>query len=362
MIARLNRIVKEPAICGLFCVLLVAACTSTPRVERPERLEDRSAESAYDLAVVANKLNEAEKWANDGKRALAALIYDAAIETLPVSQQRDRIYVRAMKAAMLGRQGEGRDEQQARSQMNWARLDAMDSVPFDLLFDRRFKADLNIAHATIECGAGKFEAAVRLFKQAQELLADAGAHVHLVEAQMGLAYEFEFAGQAAMAESLASDAMKRARRLDDDTLLSVAAAAAGLLRDAEREQVLIDGFEAAYRSNDLWWRNAIIALAVQLHFDCGNWSDCVRWGDRMRDRDLGALPESEVTGLYPEDGFLLLARYARARRLAGAEKSRTLAAYADALEAWTKLDESEMSRLAGWEEKLRSGLLQLQGD
>ncbi|MBK8208412.1 MAG: hypothetical protein IPK87_16720 [Planctomycetes bacterium] len=362
MIARLNNIVKGPALSGLLCVLLLASCASTQRVERPAKLEDQSAESAYDLAAVSNKLNEAEKWANDGKRALAALIYDAAIETLPESKLRERIYVRAMKAAMLGRQGEGRDEEQARSQMQHARLDAMDSGALNLLFDRRFKADLNIAEATIECGAGQFESAESLFKQAQELLSETGAHAHLVEAQIGLAYEFEIAGQADRAERLASEAMQRARRLDDDTMLPVAAAAAGLLRDAEREQVLIDGYEAAYRSNDLWWRNVMIALAVQLHFDCGNWDDCVRWGDRMRDRDVGGLPESEDTGLYPEDGFLLLARYARARRLAGAEKGRTLAAYEDALEAWAKLDESEMSRLAGWEQKLRSGLLQLRGD
>ncbi|MCC7508675.1 MAG: hypothetical protein IT464_04825 [Planctomycetes bacterium] len=362
MIARLNNMVRGPALSGLLCVLLLAACTTPQRVERPEKLQDQSAESAYELGQVANKLNEAEKWANDGKRALAALIYDAAIETLPVALQRERIYVRAMKAAMLGRQGEGRDEEQARSQMQHARMDAKDSGHIDLLFDRRFKADLNIAEATIECGAGKFDAAERLFQQAQELLAEAGAHSHLVEAQIGLAYEFEIAGEATTAERLAGDAMKRARRLDDETLLPVAAAAAALLRDAEREQVLIDGYEAAYRSNDLWWRNAMIALAVQLHFDCGNWADCVRWGDRMRDRDVGSLPESEDTGLYPEDSFLLLARYARARRLAGAEKGRTLAAYEEALEAWTTLDESEMSRLAGWEQKLRSGLLQLRGD
>lgn len=342
-----------PALGGLLCVLLLAACATTPPPE--QQLVERGSDTDYELEAVLGRLEEAESWEARGNRELASAIYDTTLEVLPAERQREQDYVRCLQAALWGRQGEGRDEGRAREVLQSTSHDG--ALPMQ---DPRLAADMLLALAVIEGGAGGHDAAEALAEDAFERLASVDAHFLIVDARLGLAEGFHEAAEHARARRQARRALHLARRLSDNALISATVSAAGLLPPDERAAALRDGYEACYRVNDDALRAVVIATAVQLHYDNQGWVEAVSWGDRIRDIDTGEMPEPDLSGLYEEDYLAMRARYALAAIRAGDRRAkRVLDA---ALEVIDAQSEELRAELAPWREKLAGALLQPDGD
>lgn len=336
----------------LFGMLLVA-CASAP--QRTDLLEDRSADTDYELESVLGRLQEAENWEARGNRELASAIYDTALEILPAESQRERDYLRCLQAALWGRYGEGRDEQRARDLLRQASRG--EELPAQ---DARLTADVLLALAVIECGAGDYNKAEANAEQAFECLASIDAFDLIVDSRLGLAESFNACGEHERSHGQARIALQLARRLSDYTLVQAGLGAAGLLPQTERAIALRDAYEACFRLSDDALRAVVIATAVQAYFNEEDWAACVRWGDRLRDRDTGAMPEPESSGLYEEDYIEMRSRYALAASHAGDHRSARLLPEAIALIDTRAAD--VRSQFALWREKLEGALLQLNGD
>jgi hypothetical protein len=351
-----HAIVKGPAACGLLFVLMLVGCATSPSAQ-PEPLIDRSADTDYELEVVGDRLNEAQRWAARGHRELASSIYDAALEMLAAEAQRERDYVRYLQAAMWGRGGEGRNEDRARELI--AGTSTRGALPTQ---DTRLAADMELAIAVIESGAGDFNRAVELAESAFERLSEIRAWGLIVESRLGLADMFHEAAEAEHAVAQARQVLRLALSLPDEVLIPAATEAAAYFAGAEREAALRDAYEACYRENDAGWRAAVIATAVKLYFADEDWAACVVWGDRLRDRYEGAMPLGDDSGLYAEDLFELMARYAMARLEVDREHRRTRQALRDALAVYADMPEESQQEHAEWKQKLEGALLQLDAD
>lgn len=346
MTRALASIASGPALCGLLCVVL-AGCASTPAPQpRPEPLVDRTAETDFDLTDVAQRLDQALAWSEKGNRTLASTICDAAHDALSQGRARDRRFLRVVQSIILGRIGPGRDDRAARSHL--------EQLPHDV--DRRERAEIALAMAHIEIGAGNLFAAERWARNARQLLKQLGAYTRGVEAAVALAADLELAGDESRARAVAEQGLAWAQGLDDDLLLCDAVIElARYLPFAGREATLEQGYEAAFRANDLWALNAVCAEALRLWHEAGDHKSAVRWADRTRDRSMGDLPDTDQLGLGAADSFLFYARYALSRMSAGLKDDRAKIAFETALAA-------AVEGYPEWVDKLQRGLLQLGKD
>lgn len=337
----------------LLLCLLLAACASTPQADEgaaPPPLTDRSAESDYDLQAVAFKLEQARAFERDGKRALAATSVETAEGMLSAGHARELGYLKVVRATIWARGGEGRDPAKAREL-----LDALDAGD-----DGRLLADARLARVVLLLGDGDKVGAARAGDEALRALAGIEAHARAVEVARDLAFQFLDADDPAAARSFARRAERDVERLDDDRLLvqtCLDLARIELHTGGDPEPAFKTAYEAAYRMNDLGWRNVVIALAVDSWYGRENHELCVRWGNRLRDYDEGRLPALEDTGLYPEDYVTLLAQYAFAAEALDGSSARGPEARRLALAAIHGLPEEQRAEWSGLEEKLASGLL-----
>lgn len=347
---RLTSTATGPAICGLFCMLLAACASTRAHPPKPVPLVDRTAETDFNLSEVAHRLEQAMAWAGKGNRALASTILDAAWEAMPAERVRDRSFVRVLQAATLGRIGEGRDETAAREVL--AKVQFEDAP--------REQAEVAFALAQIEVGAGRFKAADDRAGEALHWFEKAGAFARCVDVTVAMAEDYARASQSAHARAMAVQGLSWARRIDDDLLLcdTVIELARYLPRD-EYESTLEQGYEAAFRANDLWACNAVCAEALRLWYEAGDRKAAIKWGDRARDRAVGGLPTPESLGMPAGECFLFYARYALARLALGLKDERTGNALETALDA---ADAAIQQKYPEWVEKLRGGLLQVRKD
>jgi hypothetical protein len=359
-----NTQMTGPAWCGLrLCIVallalgLTAACAGTPANNTEDgqltTLEDRSEETDYDLHEIASRLHQAQMQGAEGRRTLASSIYDTAHGLLPEDATRDRAYVRLLQASMWALPGTGQDSARAREYLTTAER-AWDDSPKG----QRLMGDVMVVHAYIALAEGDADEADEMMRHADAAYSDIGAHARRVDTAIGLALSFQIYGDADRTEYWARHAHGISRRLDADEFHLQTCIEAASLLPKKRDQWLHEAYEAAYRIGDMGWRNAVIAAAVEQWYEAGNWAECVRWGDRLRDRDQGALPEDERFGLYLEDVFDVLARYADARVNAGMVDARTENALARALALLERLGRNRITEYAAWKEKLQSGLLQ----
>lgn len=357
--------VTEPANRGLRLLfvllagLLLAACASSPQArpaaEKPAPLVDRTADTDYDLEPVVVKLSQARAFERDGKRQLAELTLETADTMLPKDHARERGYLQVVKATIWAREGEGRDARKAR-----ALLDGLDAAD-----DGRLLADALLARVVLLLGDGDKVGAARAGDEALRALAGVEAHTRAVEAARDLAFQFLDADDPAAARSFARRAERDAKRLDDDRLLvqtCLDVARIELNTGADPEPALSDAYEAAYRLNDLGWRNVVVALAVDSWYGRSEFESCVRWGNRLRDYDEGRLPALVDSELYPEDYITLLAQYALAVEEVEKSGPRGQEARRLALAAIQDLSEEQRAEWSGLAEKLSAGLLNPAGE
>jgi hypothetical protein len=158
------------------------------------------------------------------------------------------------------------------------------------------------------------------------------------------------------AGTFARRALNMARRLDDDLQLLQASLDIGyvyMLSSVEFEGSYKRAYEAAYRLDSLGWRNVVIAQAAGAHYIAGDMSGCVRWGDRMRDRAMGAMPGVQDSQLWIDDYITLMCQYTLALNETQPESPRIEETRQLALAA---IETLEGDARAGWsdvEENLR---------
>ncbi|MCB9934286.1 MAG: hypothetical protein H6840_01210 [Planctomycetes bacterium] len=351
--------VTEPANRGLrllsacWLCLFLAACATTPNPpSEPSPLIDRTAESNYDLEAVAAKLSQARGFERDGKRSLASAVVDTAVSMLPERYERERLYLQTIKATIWARDGQDRDSDAARA--------LLDYVSSKAAGDGRLLGDVHLARVVLRLGDGDKVGAARAGDDALRAFSGAEAHARSIEAARDLAFQFLQADDPAAARSFARRAERDALRLDDDLLLVRTCLDVGRIEahtGGDPEACLTTAYEAAYRLNDLGWRNVVIALAVDMYSDRKDDRACVLWGDRLRDYDEGMLPACMDSGLYPEDYITLMAQYAFAMEAVDQAGLRGQEARRLALAAISSLPDDQRAEWSGLEEKLSSGLL-----
>lgn len=303
---------REPANRGLLWLLSLvlvtcAGCATTTHYPvKPQPLQDRSADTDYNLDRASAKLADAERWQMQGKRPAAAAIYAAAIELLD-GQPREQDYVRLLCAAMWAEAGDGRKEANAR--------ELLVATSQRAATDIRFRADHTIASASLELGSGAYEAATRMGHIAISLFNEAGAFARGADAALQLAAHLRWAGQDEPAIEFLRAALQTGRQLRDDIVLiegSLALAAFDKVPEHDPESLWLDAYEAAHRLNEVGWRNLVVAGAVRGHARAGDGKAVLRWGSRFRDQELGVLPTVAESGLGASEYAPALAEYALA--------------------------------------------------
>lgn len=361
---RLDTSTTEPALGGLrfaflLMLVLLSGCASQPKPKDtpPPPLKDKSADTDYRLGEVELKLRAATEFEQEGQRAIASSVIDTAAGMLPEDFTRERQYLDIVKAGIWAREGEGREPAKA-SELLTAVITAAKKRS-----DRRLLADAYVGRVLVELSEGETlkanqtgEAALREFEAVE-------AHVQGVWTARNLAYQFLDNESATHAKVFAERAFQTTLRLDDDELLvQIGTDVARILLAAgdNAEPYFEKAYEAAYRLRDSgWgWRNVVIAAAVDAYFINDEKDACVRWGDRLRDRDQGLMPSLGDSGLWAEDYITVLAQYAFASDETSPDSARASECAELAVKTIEALDEAEQAQWQELKEKLVSGLLQ----
>ena len=354
----------EPAIGGLRFMLLlllavVAGCASQPKPkpEAAKPLVDRSADTDYQIGEIEKKLQAASEFDREGKRQIAVAVLDTAREMLPPESERERQYIDVIKAGIWARQGEDRDADKAAKLLGPVAKFAVENS------DGRLMADVHVARVLLNLGDKDKQQALQNGDAALRELSGIDAHVEEALTARRLSFEFIDAEDLHGAELFARRSFDTSRRLQDDRLiLQNGSDLARLLltTGGDAEYYFNLAYEAGFRMSGAgWgWRNIVITAAVDAYFTHDDMKNCVRWGDRLRDRDEGKLPSLEASELWAEDYISALAQYAFASRKLGKTGPRAREAAELAVAEIQKMDESERGAWDDLAEKLRSGLLQ----
>ncbi|MCA8917691.1 MAG: hypothetical protein KDB32_01250 [Planctomycetes bacterium] len=362
---KLDTSITEPAIGGLrfafLCMLLLlGACASQPKPKeapKPAPLKDKSADTDYRLGEVELKLKAAAEFEQDGQRVIASSVIDTAAGMLPDDFTRERQYLDVVKAGIWARDGEGREPAKA-SELLAAVISAAQKAN-----DRRLLADAYVGRVLVELGEGDTLKAKQTGEAALKEFEAVEAHVQAVWTARNLAYQFLDAERAPAAKAFAERAIQITMRLDDDELLvqvGTDVARVFLAAGDNAEPYFEKAYEAAYRLRDSgWgWRNVVIAAAVDAYFINDDKEACIRWGNRLRDRDRGLMPSLRDSGLWAEDYITVLAQYAFASDEVSPKNARAIESAELAVKAIDSLDEAEQPDWKELKEKLVSGLLQ----
>lgn len=342
------------------CVLLVmaAGCATTPEPQPPVSIEDRTADSDYRLEAVADKLRQAERIEHTGGRAAAVLVVGTAQRMLPKEgYEREHDYLELVKAGMWAREGEGYDADKAR-----ALLDGVEPRA-TLNDDYRMCADIELVRVLLALAEENIEAAQAAGNEALLKLRAADAHSKCAEIAEDLAWQF-LERDIQAAQHFAEQGLDTASLLQNDELVlraRLVLAQIDLRAGGNPEPHLLEAYEAAYRINDLGWRNVVISQAVNAWYQRDEYERVRRWGDRLRDHrsgSLGGFPLLEESGLWEGDYITLLAQYATAARKLAPESERARQAAELAVQTIEELPEDERKQWQVLAEKLRSGLLQ----
>jgi hypothetical protein len=341
---------------SLCAFLLLAGCAASPPAPEPPPV-DRTNETAYRLDEVAAKLRQAESIEHDGHRAAAVAVVGTAQRMLPEGHEREHDYLQVIKAGMWAREGDDRDAGKAAELLEEVALTAR------LRQDWRLLADVELVRVVLALAGQDGSAAAVAGDAALRHLERAGAHRKLVETAGELAFHFlETDGRHAA--GFAGRGLDTARRIrDDEAVLRAALVAAhvDLRLDADPEPWLLEAYEAAYRLEDLGWRNVVISRAVNACYLRDDYAGARLWGDRLRSQEMGGdatLPRLEESGLWEADYITMLAQYAFAVHDLSPGNARAREAATLVVEAIEGLPEDERHGWGELAEKLRGGPLQ----
>ena len=344
------------SLCVLLSVVLLAGCASTPE-PAPQPLTDHTPDSAYRLGAVDTKLRQAESVEYDGNRVAAVAIVGTAQRMLPVEHEREHDYLQVIKAGMWAREGDGHDSAKAA-----ALLDDV-STRARLRSDWRLLADVELVNVVLAKTRDDTAGVVHAGNAALQYLQSAKAYLKLVEVAGDLAYQL-LEHDTPAAVGFATRARDTAVRLEHDEAIlraELVMAQVELETGGDAEVHFLEAYEAAYRMDDLAWRNVVISRAISEWYLREDNEAVRRWGNRLRSQEmggLGGLPSLEEAGLWAGDYITMLAQYAFAVDEIEPGSARVREAAALAVETIEALPDGEAAAWQELAEKLRSGLLQ----
>lgn len=350
-----DRRVMRLSLCVL--MLLLAACATQKVADEPAPLEDRTADTDYDLEAVEEKLRQAERIEYTGGRAAAVLVVGTAQRMLPEGHEREHDYLEVIKAGMWARDGEHRDPAKAAALLDEVAARAR------LRKDGRLLADIDLVNVLLGLVSDDLTGAAKAGDEALTHLQSVDAYFKLVETACDLAYQF-MDHDFSIARRFADRARRTALRLDNDVLtISVELVSARIEQQSggNPDAHFLEAYEAAYRMNDLGWRNVVISQAINAWDQRDDHKRVVEWGNRLREHrmgSLGELPRYEDSALWEGDYITMLAQYAFAAEKLEKGSARAREAAALVVETIDGLPEGEREQWDELAEKLRSGLLQ----
>ncbi|MBZ0137824.1 MAG: hypothetical protein K8I27_15800 [Planctomycetes bacterium] len=351
-----DRRVARLSLCVLF---LLAGCAASPDAGDGQpfyKFTDRTGETDYRLGAVAEKLRQAERIEYSSGPAAGVLVVGTAQRMLPEGHEREHDYLQVIKAGMWAREGKGRDPGKAR-----ALLDELETRT-RLRKDWRLYADIELVNVVLALGDGETARAVKAGLHAILHLHSVEAYLPKVDTACDLAYRL-LSLDAVAAREFAENAYETAIRLEDDTALinsHLALASVDLEVGGDAESHFLEAYEAAYRLNDMGWRNVVISQAVNAWYVRDEYELVQKWGDRLREHrpgSLGELPRLEDSGLWEGDYITLLVQYAFAADKLEAGNARAREAAGLVVVTIDELPEADREQWSELAEKLRSGLL-----
>ncbi|MCL4731512.1 MAG: hypothetical protein KJ044_13880 [Planctomycetes bacterium] len=315
---------------------------------------DRTADTAYRLASVAQRLVDADHFDAQGNRSEAASLLVAARDALPADHARERHYLCALLAAVWGRYGDGRDEIRALAFLADARAGTA--------ADARLAGDVYLAETAVCLGREDAAAALTAGRAALDSLGSVQAWVRYADVCRELGAGYFDHGLRAEAAEVSRRGAEIAEELDEHIRALRSWLDLGQYLPPEQpaamDEAFLRAYSAAYRVGRLAWRSVVIATAVDALFSAGHMALAGRWGDRLRDGE-GRWPDASSAGMHADDWAFLTGRYALALFASRRADTRLAGALRTAIAALQPLMEGD-TEASDLHDRARAALLQME--
>ncbi len=338
------------AICQLF--VLIACHTVPEKVDikpyiEPVGLIDLTDESDFQFDGFEPQLDLISEYEQGNNRAAAAAIISAIDFKLTGGQQAEKQYLQLRLAALWAASSEGQDLPKTDSILTeFEPVNKRIAGEYSLLQFRLLETDSIVGkkHAD-ECLAA--------FESIQ-------AYRAYVSAGRVISNRYSDDGQIEWAKEIIDVT------LDVSSRLKVSAQHLYVCLDVGALYLEDNWFNQAYltalKLDDDGWKTVVVATVTDFWFNENQMKKAASWGGRIRDTELGKLPETDESGLWPEDYALLLAQYGLALAQSDPKNHRLKEILTAAKGVMQGLPDDAGERAKEWQEKLDAALLQAVGD
>lgn len=338
----------------LICQLFVLAGCHTPpeKVDikldvEPVKLIDLTHKSDFKFEGYEPQLDLISEYEHDNNRAAAAAIIGAVDIKLSSEQQPEKQYLKLRLAALWAAFGEGQELRKTTSILkDFQPVNKRVAGEYSLLQFRLLESNsiTGKKHADECLAALKSIQAYRAFVSAGRVISN----------------RYRDSNQIEWAKEIIDITLDVSSRLEVSAQHLYVCLDVGALyfEDSWFNQAYL----TALKLEGDGWKTVVVATVTDFWFNEGEMKKAASWGGRIRDTELGQLPEAGESGLWPEDYALLLAQYGLALSDSDPKNHRlkeTLNA-AKALMQGLPDDADEWAK--EWQEKLDAALLQAVGD